>query len=74
MPAPGFRLVSGKRGPAGGEKYWVQLRNGWVDELGPWPANGPRWTHDGGEFDVVAVMPVGGDKKRDGRQADGSYE
>lgn len=55
VPAPGFRLVSGKRGPRGGEKFWVQLRSGWVDELGPWPANGPRWEHDGSAFDVVAV-------------------
>lgn len=54
IPAPGFTLTSGKRGPREG-KWWVQLRTGWVDELGPWPSQGPRWVHDGSEFDVIAV-------------------
>ena len=54
IPAPGFTMVSGKQGPAEGE-WWVQLRNGWVDELGTWPAKGPRWKHDGSPHDIVAV-------------------
>lgn len=61
IPAPGFRLISGKRNPSASDGgYWVQLRNGWVDRLGPWPAEGPRWKW--GErpcpFDVVAVKPA----------------
>lgn len=57
IPAPGFRTISGKRNPPDGEgvKYWVQCRNGWVDELGPWPVRGPRWTHNGSDWDIVAV-------------------
>jgi hypothetical protein len=58
VPAPGYKLISGSRNPPANAKgYWVQLRNGWCDMLGPWPAKGPRWIwgetpHD---FDVVAV-------------------
>lgn len=57
IPAPGFAKVSGEQGPTEGD-WWVQLRNGWVDELGPWPAKGPRWKHDGSQFDIVAVKRV----------------
>jgi hypothetical protein len=56
IPAKGFRLISGKRNPRttdGG--YWVQLRNGWVDRHGPWPAKGPRWIHTGDDHDIIAV-------------------
>lgn len=58
IPAPGFRKISGKRNPPDNAKgYFVQLRNGMVDDLGPWPAKGVRWKW--GEkldpFDVVAV-------------------
>ncbi len=59
IPAPGFRFISGKRNPPAGEngKYWVQLRNGWVDRMGPWPVAKTRWKwgprHD--DFDVIAV-------------------
>ena len=53
IPAPGFQIVSGAKGPKGG-KWWVQLRNGMVDSA-PWPADRTRWVHDGSEFDVVAV-------------------
>jgi hypothetical protein len=61
IPAPGFKPITGKRNPPdNGKGYWVQLRNGWVDELGPWPARGPRWKW--GEqlcpFDVIAVKPA----------------
>ena len=56
IPAPGFREITGKRNPPAKAKgYWVQCRNGWVDELGPWPARGPRWIHTGDDWDVVAV-------------------
>ena len=56
IPAPGFRLVSGKRAPADG-KWWVQLRSGWVDKLAPWPAKGPRWKWGDkpDSADIVAV-------------------
>lgn len=56
IPAPGFKRISGKKNPPETKDgYWVQLRSGWVDELGPWPAQGPRWIHDGSPFDVIAV-------------------
>lgn len=58
IPAPGYRLISGKRNPPETAKgYWVQLRSGWCDMHGPWPARGPRWKWDDGPhpFDVVAV-------------------
>ena len=71
IPAPGFKLISGKRNPPKGEdvKYWVQLRAdagvdcvgkpGWIDEHGPWPSKGPRWKWSGPNSvdwaDVVAV-------------------
>jgi len=71
IPAPGFQLISGKRNPPDGEgvKYWVQLRMdagvdcvgkpGWVDNILPWPVNGPRWIWSSPDSkdcgDVVAV-------------------
>jgi len=61
IPAPGFQLISGKRNPPDGEgvKYWVQLRSGWVDNILPWPVNGPRWIWSSPDSkdcgDVVAV-------------------
>ena len=73
-PAEGYRLTTGKRAPNEG-KYWVQFRNGWCDLHGPYPAKGPRWIHDGSEWDIVAVRKDGEAKKTGtGRQADGSYE
>lgn len=72
IPAPGFRLVSGKSPPSAG-KWWVQFRNGQIDHIAPWPTKGPRWVHDGSEWDVVAVKPEH-EKRKDGRQVDGSYE
>lgn len=82
IPAPGFRLTTGKRNPPAGDgaKYWVQLGCGWVDELAPWPASGGgvvwKWKGDSpGDWEVAAVRRDGAAKKSDaGRQADGSYE
>lgn len=54
VPAPGFKMVSGEKGPTEGE-WWCQLRTGWVDHHGPWPWNGPQWKHTGSGGDVVAV-------------------
>lgn len=53
---PGFRQITGKRGPKEG-KYWVQCRNGWIDWQAPWPAQGPRWKwgERPDDWDVVAV-------------------
>jgi hypothetical protein len=73
VPAAGYRITSGKRAPPKAETYWVQFRNGWCDLHGPYPAHGPRWIHDGSEWDIVAVKQVGGNRK-DGRQANGSFE
>jgi hypothetical protein len=61
VPAPGYRLISGKRKPPANSKgYWVQARCGWCDMLAPWPAKGPRWiwgdTPD--DWDVAAVKPA----------------
>ena len=58
LPDATWKRTSGKSGPREG-KFWVQLRSGWIDHLGPWPARGPRWEHDGGAFDVVAVKREG---------------
>lgn len=58
IPAPGFSMITGEANPPNTKDgYFVQLRSGWVDELGPWPAKGPRWIwgarHD--SADIVAV-------------------
>lgn len=58
VPAPGFAKISGNRNPPKDwGKVWVQCRNGWVDELGPWPVDGPRWKWRNvpDDWDVVAV-------------------
>ena len=58
IPAPGFRLITGNRNPPASAKgYWVQCRNGWVDRLAPWPAEGPRWkwSNRPDDWDVIAV-------------------
>ena len=56
IPAPGFSMITGQaEPPKATDGYFVQLRSGWIDELGPWPARGPRWLHDGSTGDIVAV-------------------
>lgn len=55
IPAPGYRLISGKRKPPEGRKYHVQFRNGYVDEKHTYEAPQLVWIHDGGTWDVVAV-------------------
>lgn len=59
IPAPGYVLISGRRKPPAsmGTHIYVQLRNGWVPE-DPWPIEGPRWKHDGGVGDIVAIRRV----------------
>ena len=77
VPAPGYRPISGKRNPPATAKgYWVQLRCGWCDLLGPWPVQGPRWKwgERPDDWDVVAVRAEGEAKLKDGRQANGAYE
>lgn len=64
IPAPGFRLISGKRNPPDGEnvRYVPQFRNGIVSEHS-WPVRslagfpGPRWVwgEEPDDWDVVAV-------------------
>jgi len=63
IPAPGFRLISGKRKPpkALGDRLWCQIRTGWVDTFGPWPVSTTRWIHDGTDGDVVAIKTVEGE-------------
>lgn len=60
IPAPGFRLVSGKRGPPAGDnvRYQVQFRNGFIDQNNTYTAGQLRWKHDGSDWDVVAVRKV----------------
>lgn len=56
IPAPGFRLVSGKRAPPTSDKrYFVQARNGFADERHTYTAVQLRWKHDGSSGDIVAV-------------------
>lgn len=57
IPAEGFKLVSGKRGPKDtGKEYQVQFRgNGYVDRKHTYTAKQMSWIHDGGPWDVVAV-------------------
>jgi len=56
IPAPGFKLISGKRAPPKGErKYQVQFRNSYVDDKRTYTAAQLRWTHEGHDWDVVAV-------------------
>lgn len=56
IPAPGFRLVSGKQGPKDQTmKYQVQFRCGRIDKSNVYTARQLVWIHDGSPFDVVAV-------------------
>lgn len=60
IPAPGFKLVSGKRGPRNkDQKYHVQFANGYVDAKHSYSASQLRWDHTGHAWDVVAVRPAG---------------
>lgn len=51
---PGFKPVSGKRGPSGG-LWHIMLRMGFVDERVAYEPRQLRWVHDGSAGDVVAV-------------------
>lgn len=56
IPAPGFKLVSGKRSPPKDDKlYTIQLRNGWCDIKHQYTASQLRWIHDGSSGDIVAI-------------------
>lgn len=56
IPAEGFKLVSGERGPKDtGKEYQVQFRSGWVDQKNTYTAKQLSWVHDGSSWDVVAV-------------------
>lgn len=56
IPAPGFKLVSGKRGPNNdGKEYQVQFANGWVDRKNTYTAKQLRWVHEGSPWDIIAV-------------------
>lgn len=57
IPAPGFRMVSGKRSPPrDGKRYFIQLRMGFADRRVSYTAEQLVWQHDGSSGDVVAVM------------------
>lgn len=58
VPAPGYRLISGKRTPTEGE-YHVQFRNGLVDEDHKRTPGSMNWIHNGGAWDIVAVRRLG---------------
>jgi hypothetical protein len=59
IPAPGFKLVSGKGGPRKKDaKYMVQFRNGWIDEGHEYTAAQMVWVHEGRDWDIVAVKEV----------------
>lgn len=58
IPAPGYRLISGKRKPTEGE-YHVQFRNGLVDEDFKRTPGSMNWIHDGSDWDICAVKRVG---------------
>lgn len=60
IPAPGFRMVSGKRSPPKGEqRYEVQFRCGYVDDRNTYTAAQLVWQHHGHGWDVVAVRTPG---------------
>lgn len=60
IPAPGFRLVSGKRNPKDdGKQYHIQLRNGFADMNHAYTAHQIVWIHAKSGGDVVAVREAG---------------
>ena len=56
-PLPeGFKRCSGKRSPPrDGTKYHVQFRSGYIDLKHTYEAAHLVWTHEGHEWDVIAV-------------------
>ena len=54
IPAPGFVKVSGRSKPMDGE-WFVQFRNGLVDEDYRRTPASMRWIHTGCDWDIVAV-------------------
>lgn len=66
IPAPGFKLVSGLRGPRKKDaEYMVQYRTGYIDKF-TYTAAQMVWTHDTSlpendrrrEWEIVAVKEV----------------
>lgn len=55
---PGFRLVSGKRGPKDGT-WFIKLRMGFWSEQYSYTPEQLRWKHDGSAGDIVAVKRAG---------------
>lgn len=63
IPAPGLKLISGKRAPPDdGTEYTIQLRCGWVDQNNRYTARQLVWIHDGSGGDVVAIKVEPGAK------------
>ncbi len=58
VPAPGFKLISGKRKPTEGE-YHVQSRNGLVWEDRTYGPEHLNWLHTGSDWDIAAVRRAG---------------
>jgi hypothetical protein len=58
IPAPGFKVISGKRKPTDGE-YFCQFRNGLIDEDHKRTPGSMVWLHTGSDWDIVAVRKVG---------------
>lgn len=69
IPAPGYKRISGRRNPPRGDgdkRYFVQYRNGIIDERYTLPARTERglqtqwkWPQDSDwAFDIVAVKEV----------------
>jgi hypothetical protein len=54
VPAHGFALTKGRTPRTGGQKLFVQFRNGWVDKH-EYTVEQLRWTDTGHAWDVVAV-------------------
>jgi hypothetical protein len=60
IPAPGYKLVSGKRKPPAsmGTHLFVQLRTmGWCPP-DPFPVATANWVHTGSGADIVAIRRV----------------
>lgn len=56
IPAPGFKLISGKRSPPNdGTEYHIQLRTGFADMANTYTCRQLVWIHDGSGGDVVAI-------------------
>lgn len=53
---PGFTKISGTRSPPrGDQRYFIQLRMGFVDRRISYSAEQLEWKHDGSAGDIIAV-------------------